>query len=58
MNVQLPTSRRLRIRLGLLDACLPVATMALMVLYLLAVLHLSREEWQCSSPSGGEPWLR
>ena len=46
MSASLPTARQLRIRLALLDACLPVATMVLIVLYLLALLDVSSSEWQ------------
>jgi len=46
MNAPLPTARQLRLRLGILEACLPLATMVLMVLYLLVLLNVSREEWK------------
>jgi methyl-accepting chemotaxis protein len=46
MNAPLPTSKYLRTRLALLDLFLPIGAMLLMVLYLLALLDLSRVEWQ------------
>ena len=46
MNAPLPTSKRLRARLALLDTLLPIGAMLLMVLYLLALLDLSSVEWR------------
>ncbi len=46
MSAELPTSSRLRLRLSLLDAGLPVGTLVLMVLYLAALLDLSWVEWK------------
>ncbi len=46
MKTPLPTSKQLRLRLALLDACLPIGTVGLMVLYLLALLDLSWVEWR------------
>ena len=45
MNHTLPSSARLRLRLALVDASLSLATMALLTLYLLALLDLSAIEW-------------
>ena len=45
MNHTLPSSARLRLRLALVDVSLALATMALLTLYLLALLDLSAIEW-------------
>lgn len=46
MSASLPTASQLRIRLALLDACLPIGTMVLIVLYLMALLDVSSTEWR------------
>jgi methyl-accepting chemotaxis protein len=46
MSARLPTAKKLRMRLAMLDACLPVGTLVLMALYLAALLDLSQQEWR------------